>query len=247
MFLPMRRLLLTACLLVPLVSQAAPPVSEIVKGVLARDEAEQKELETYAYHQKVRTEKLNPDGTVRDANEIAMEVRPGDDFSIVADGKGNVLAPTQVTDGQRKQAKDSEKLKASFSLRRLAGRFDIVLAGEEAVDGKEAWVLAFTPRPGQPYNNRIEKILNNLAGKMWVAQDDGSILRTEAKLARPVDMAWFFATMTSLDYSYRAGLSPDGAPPRLRPAEFDVAFDIDVMTRRIRQRQAISMSDYRLP
>lgn len=247
MFPLMRRFLLAACLLFPVLSQAAPPIPEIVKGVLARDEAEQKELAKYAYRQKVRTDKLNADGTVRETSEIAMEVRPGDDFAIVADGKGNVLSPTQVTDRQRKQAKDSETLKASFSLRRLAGRFDISLAGSDTVSGRPAWVLAFTPKPGQPYDNRIEKILNNLAGKMWVAQDDYSIVRTEAKLAREVDMAWFFASMVSLDYAYRADLSPDGTPPRLRPAEFDVTFDIDVVSRHIRQRQAISMSGYRLP
>jgi hypothetical protein len=244
------RLLLAVFLLAgatSLLRAAAPPVSEIVKNVVARDEAQQKELAQYAYHQRVRTEKLNPDGTVRSASEIVMTVHSGDDFTIVADGSGNVLAPTQVTDRQRKEARDSEKLKASFSLRRLAGRFDIAMKGEATVAGKAAWVVAFTPRPDQPFRNRIEKILNNLAGTMWIAQDDYSILRTEAKLVHPVDMAWFFATMENLNYSYRANPSPDGTPPSLRPAEFDVTFDIDVMTRQIRQRQAISMSDYRLP
>ena len=223
-----------------------PSANELVQKVLARDEADQKALARYQYHQKVETDWLNSDGTVRHGSSLEMIVHPGEqgDFSIVADGKGGVLSPDQTTDKERKEARDSEKLKANFSLRQLAGRFEIAVSGPETLRGQSAYVLAFSPRPGQPYSNRIEKVLNNLTGKMWVSTDDYSILQTEAQLAKPVDMAWVFATMKGLTFRFRAEPIPGANPPLLAPAEFDLDFRVDVTIREIRQRQRISMDDY---
>jgi len=219
-----------------------PSADELVQKVLARDEADQKALTRYQYHQKVETDWLNPDGTVRHGSTLEMIVHPGEqgDFSIVADGKGGVLSP----DKEKKEARDSEKLKANFSLRQLAGRFEIQVSGPETLRGQSAYLLAFSPRPGQPYSNRIEKVLNNLTGKMWVSTDDYSILQTEAQLAKPVAMAWVFATMKGLTFRFRAEPIPGANPPLLAPAEFDLDFQVDVTIREIRQRQRISMDDY---
>ncbi len=223
-----------------------PSADELVQKVLARDEADQKALTHYQYHQKVETDWLNSDGTVRHGTSLDMIVHPGEqgDFSIVADGKGGVLSPDQTTDKERKEARDSEKLKANFSLRQLAGRFEIEVSGPVTLRGQSAYILAFSPRSGQPYNNRIEKVLNNLTGKMWVSTDDYSILQTEAELAKPVDMAWVFATMKALTFHFRAAPIPGANPPLLAPAEFDLDFRVDVTIREIRQRQRISMDDY---
>jgi len=223
-----------------------PSPDELVLKVLARDEADQAALTHYQYHQKVTTEWLNSDGTVRHGSQLEMVVHPGEagDFSIVADGKGGVLSPDQATDQQRKEARDSEKLKANFSLRQLAGRFNIKASGPVTLRGQSAYILAFSPRPGQPYGNRIEKVFNNLTGKMWVSTDDYSILQTEAQLAKPVDMAWVFATMKGLEFHFRAAPIPGANPPLYGPAEFDLDFRVDVTIREIRQRQRISMDDY---
>ena len=223
-----------------------PSADELVLKVLARDEAQQTALTHYQYHQKVATDWLNPDGTVRHGSELEMIVHPGEagDFSIVADGKGGVLSPDQTSDKERKEARDSEKLKANFSLRELASRFEIKVSGPETLRGQSAYILAFSPRPGQPYTNRIEKVLNNLTGKMWVSTDDYGILQTEAHLAKPVDMAWVFATMKELDFRFEAEPIPGAEPALLAPAEFDLDFRVDVTIREVRQRQRISMDDY---
>jgi hypothetical protein len=223
-------------------AEEIPPVSEIIGKVLARDEADHAALAHYQYRQKVVTERLNSDGSLRHAETLEMIVHPGEnsDFTIVADGKGSVLTPT---DPERKQARDSEKLKANFSLRELATRFDVRVGDKETLDGRPVYLLFFSPRPGEPFNNRIEKILNNLGGKMWVDAEDYSILKTQAYLATPVAMAWVFATMKSLDFLYRSEPVGNGASLR-GPAEFDIDFRVGVMMGEIRQRQRISMDAY---
>jgi hypothetical protein len=222
-----------------------PTAAEIVPKVLARDEATTAALKKYRYHQTVRTERLNPDGTVRHAEALETIVRPGqgNDFSVVGDRglQGALLAPTEK---QRKEEKESEKLKASFSLRRLAPRFDIRVAERAAWEGRPAYVLAFTPKAGlAPAGGKIERILDQMRGRMWVATDDFTILHTEASLAHPVALAWFLATMTGLDFNYRTQRLPDGETV---PAAFDIDYKIEVLTHAIRQRQAISMDGYRL-
>jgi hypothetical protein len=238
-------LLLLLAAIVPVHAEALPPASDIVPKVLVRDEATTAALKKYRYHQTVRTERLNPDGTVRHAEALETIVRPGqgDDFSVVGDRglQGALLAPTEK---QRKEEKESEKLKASFSLRRLAPRFDIRVAERAVWEGRPAYILAFTPKAGlAPAGGKIERILDQMKGRMWVAADDFTILHTEASLAHPMALAWFFATMTGLDFNYRTQRLPDGETV---PAEFDIDYRIEVVTHAIRQRQAITMDTYRL-
>ncbi|MDE1171161.1 MAG: hypothetical protein PW734_08145 [Verrucomicrobium sp.] len=223
-----------------------PDSAAVVEKVLARDELQQVDLERYQYRQRVRTEKLDSRGQVRSASELIMVVRPGQDggFSIVADGSGAILAPDEAED-RSDEARASEKLKDTFSLRRLASRFDIRVAGQEECLGKPAYVLTFTPKPDKSFLPRsmTERVLGRVEGRMWVAQDDYTILRTEARLPKPVDLAWFFAVMKSFQFSYAAAPIPSG----WGPGSFALEYRVDAVPfQHIRQRQQIAIDGYRL-
>jgi hypothetical protein len=222
-----------------------PALEEMIENVIARDEAQEKTLRGYEYDQTVILEKLADDGSVRGREKVDMTVRPGkkSEFTVVSGEKGGVFIPggDSATKAMEKQARDSEKTKSAFSLRKIAGRYNISKAGRETVAGRAAHILAFTPRKGQPAKDRIEKILNHLRGRMWVSAGDYSILKTEAVLSQPVEIAWFFATMRTLEFCYAAQPIGEG----YGPANFQLQFEIDVPLRTIRQRQDITMRNFR--
>jgi hypothetical protein len=74
-------------------------------------------------------------------------------------------------------------------------------------------VIAFTPKPNQPYKDETEKVVNQLHGRMWISADTYDVLQTEASLAQPVSVAWFLATIPKLDFHYsRLDLSKPFTP-----------------------------------
>lgn len=225
---------------------ATPDVAEISRRVVERDEQIQKALTGYEYDQNVRVDKLDATGQVTGSRVIDMIIRPGDQagFTIVRNKNGDATVIPSETETRKmeKQAKDSEQSKAAFSLRQLASRYDVTLQGEDTLHGEPAYVLRFTPKPGQPYHDRVEKILNQLTGRMWVSRRDYAILQTEAVLSEPVQLAWFFATMETMTFHYETQPTAVG----FAPAVFNLGFYVAVPMTAVRQRQTITMRNYRV-
>ena len=150
------------------------------------------------------------------------------------------MIPSKEINTMEKQAKESESFKGNFSMRKLAPRFDKQLLGKEVINGQEAYVVGFRPRDGQPYQEKVEKILNNLQGKIWISTADYSILKTDATLAHDVDLAWFFATMHKLDFYYESQPIQEGRGP----AKFNLSYRVTALFKEIRQKQFITMRDF---
>jgi hypothetical protein len=215
----------------------------MVEKVIARDEAITRALEKYEYDQKVEIEKLDAKGMIKGTDRLEMVVRPGAQasYTIVQDSSGGKVIPGDATAKQAKMARESEKNKTTFSLRELAARYIVTKAGVEVVAGRKAHVLAFAPKPGLKFKDRTEKVLNRLYGRMWVSTEDYAILKTEAALREPVELAWMFASMKSLEFEYVT----QPAAPGMVPKEFRLQFRVEVPFRTIWQRQLITMFKFR--
>jgi hypothetical protein len=237
----LRSLLFAVGIILPAFTHAAPPpdpsVDQIVANALGKSEADEKNLTRYAYHQKVTFEKLDAAGKADATSNLEMEVTPGapSEFTVVGqNGK--------VTDEQQKQAKLSQKFKMTFSLRKMAPRFDVRLDGKETQNGRSVYRLAFSPKPDQPFENRVEKISNHFVGLMWIDATDFSLLKVTAHLDDPVDMAWILASMESLDFSYEACPIAGG----VAPCRFVIQYRLGFPMVKVRQRNEITMSNYRV-
>jgi hypothetical protein len=247
----MRRLLtqgfLFACgtiFLLPRGAEAAAPtepVSAIIAKVIARDEATQRQLATMEYHQATHTEQLDASGHVTHQQDAQMIVRPGAAKEIeVVSVKGDRI-PTDPDEAEQKaKGQEVERRKHNFSLKNLATRFNVSLVGSEIYRGRPAYILGFEPKPNQPYNDQTEKVLNQLHGRMWVSQDDDVVLKTEATLAQPVEVAWVFARIAKLDFSYELRTNNND----LGPAWLQVVVDVEAPFVSIRQRQTVDMDHF---
>jgi hypothetical protein len=100
--------------------------------------------------------------------------------------------------------------------------------------------VAFEPRPNQPYRDQTEKVLNQLHGKMWISTKDYSVLKTEATLAHPVNVAWIFAQVSAIDFRYVLDNTTGG----MGPARIQTSVKVDAPFLSIRQRMVVDMSQF---
>lgn len=217
-----------------------------MQKVLERDAALTRLQKRLAYGLELTNEKLTREDKILKSETFKMTLKPG------AGGVYGAVVSTAQKDDEKKEERemteaekgDARKARSrmkEMDLGKLAPRFNIVLKGSEKADGIDCWVLGFTPKKGQPFNSREEKVINQLQGSFWVAKSDYSIIHSSGSLAAPVEVAWFVATMESLDFDYRTLALGDGSR---MPARFYLLFDVSVPMSYVRRRQTSVMSDY---
>lgn len=90
-----------------------------------------------------------------------------------------------------KQRKDREEERAF--LRDVVNAYDFKLAGEEKIDGAEAWVIEATPRkdfhPTQPHAD----ILSKIKGKIWIEKKEYNWVKVEAENTDTISFGLFLA------------------------------------------------------
>jgi len=71
--------------------------------------------------------------------------------------------------------------------------FDFQLLGEEVVNGRPAYVLQGTPRPGYQGHSKYAKILSKVEGKFWVDKQDFGCIRADGHVIETISFGWFLA------------------------------------------------------
>lgn len=97
-------------------------------------------------------------------------------------------------DREKRLAKEKkEREEGRAFLRDVANAYDFRVAGEEAVDGRPAWVLEATPRkdfhPTQPHADILPKI----KGKIWIDKQEYYWVKAEAEAIDTISFGWFLA------------------------------------------------------
>ncbi len=224
-----------------LASQPTPPLETIIQQVIARDEANQQALKSMQYHQTLQTERLDENNRVIQHQELQMIIRPGapDEVQVLSE-KGDNLPANPDEAALQAQGHKAQKQKIDITLKDLANRFNISLAGTDTFRNQPAYVLSFEPKPNQPYRNQTEKVLNHLRGRMWISPRDYSVLKTEATLAEPVEIAWVFAQISALSFRYEL----NDAGQAIGPARVQTSVQVAVPFLSIRQRMTINMDRF---
>ena len=210
---------------------------EIMRRALARDETLRRGRQRFECDLRIKTERVDAGGAVLSSEAKGFTVRPGTDLARTA-----LVALDSGRTAREKDAAEARKFLAAMDLQKLAPRFRMTRAGEETVQGRPCFVIAYAPRPGARYDNSEEKIMNGLAGRFWVTRDDFSILQSEGSLTAPVTVA-LVASVWRFDFSYRSLPLPAGGEPA--PAAFEMFVAVKAPLYDLRQRQTSTMSNYR--
>jgi hypothetical protein len=78
-------------------------------------------------------------------------------------------------------------------LKDLPKAYDFKLAGDEIVDGRPAWILEVTPRPGFVPTTLRGGMLRHITGRLWIDKQDVQWARAEARVVEPISIGWILA------------------------------------------------------
>jgi hypothetical protein len=87
---------------------------------------------------------------------------------------------------------EKEQENRSF-IREVPAAFDFQLIGEEVVNGRPAYVLQLTPRPGYEPHGKYGRIFAKVEGRLWVDKQELGWIKVDGQVIQPISMGLFLA------------------------------------------------------
>jgi hypothetical protein len=75
----------------------------------------------------------------------------------------------------------------------LPAAYEFKLLGEEAVEGRPAWMIGMTPRAGFVPSTPRGSMLRHISGKLWLDKQDVQWAKTEAHVIDTIEIGWVLA------------------------------------------------------
>lgn len=185
-----------------------PDVPRIVDLSVAATQRHWREWVRSSYLERDENRRLDPDGTVK-SEEVDVSralLVNGVQFGQLVERNGRQLSAGE----ERKQNEEIDKLKHMTPEQRaerlrkdeeentslvaeVPKAFDFQFVGEEAVNGRPAWVLQAAPHPGYRAQGTYGKMFSKVAGKLWVDKRDFGWIKVDGNVIQPFSMGLFFA------------------------------------------------------
>jgi hypothetical protein len=223
------------CLLlaaIPAWAGSTPTAEEIISHVVARDKVLVERRKAFDYDVEITRDKLDSDKKVVSSTREKMVVvgdrRPG--------------CGTRSATGDPAQEAQKTSREEPFELLKIIDHYTYTLEGEETVDGIDCYKIGFTPKPDMPYENREEKVLNNVSGHIWASKLDYSLIKNEGSLLRPVSVAWIFASLKEMEFHFDAKRMPNGD---YGPGRLQYRYLVSIPFTQLHERDTRIMSNYR--
>ena len=90
---------------------------------------------------------------------------------------------------QSQPAKVSDKQRIILG-RELVNRFQFKIEGRETVEGRPTYVLSFAAKPGAEEKKVDDRVMNRLAGKLWIDTQEFEMARIDFHLTEKVSIGW---------------------------------------------------------
>jgi hypothetical protein len=78
-------------------------------------------------------------------------------------------------------------------IRDLPNAYNFKLLGEDAIDGRSAWVIQITPRPSFVATAPHAAMLAHFEGKLWIDKEELQWIKAEAHAINTVSIGWIVA------------------------------------------------------
>ncbi len=212
-----------------------PPVREIVQKAVARDNARRERRLAYQCDQTILTQTMDTNGMILKSKAVHLIYRQTADISFSTNVQSNSAKPDEDT-------VKAQHIMAVMDLGKLAPHFIETVIGSATVQGRDCYVVGYRPKGGQPADTREEKVVNNVAGRFWIAKDNFDILQSEGSLVSPVTVA-LIASVTRMDFKFHSQPIANGD---IGPADFSVDMAIHAPFYDFRQLQVNTQANWRL-
>jgi hypothetical protein len=98
--------------------------------------------------------------------------------------------------GRLQEAEEKDRKKRQELRDEILRAFNFQLAGEEKVDGHDAWVIVTEPRSDYHPHSQEGTFLQAIRGKLWIDKVDTEWVRMEAQVIRPARFGLFILTLS---------------------------------------------------
>jgi hypothetical protein len=78
-------------------------------------------------------------------------------------------------------------------IKEIPEAYDFKVMGEEAVEGRPAWVVTMRPHPGFVPTTTRGALLEHITGKLWIDKEDRQWARAEAHVSDTINIGWIIA------------------------------------------------------
>jgi len=205
--------LLAGLLASPLFPQDAslPDGNLLVRELVGKQRHREEILDRYTYDLLEIREEIAKDGRVKDRKSrryqvfyvkgrplrklVAVDERPLSAEVKAKEERRVTEAAQAIARGQVATEQPGLRLSA------ILERYDFRTVGREAVDGRPAVVLEFTPRPG---NRKLDSdhLLRKLSGRIWVDEEEREVVRARVHNTGGIKIALGLgASVSSLEFS----------------------------------------------
>jgi len=179
---------------------------------------------------------LEKDGKPIPPAEARKEQAKLDRAAAEADGL------TEAERNRRRAAADKDRARQRAQFKDIPDAYNFKLLGETTIDGRPAYEIAATPRPG--YHGQFRNILHNVQGTLWIDKQDSNWVRIEADVLKPFSLGWFLARVsagTHLSYEMTRVNGEVWAPKRvLLQASARL-----MLLKKVHVEQELTFDDYR--
>jgi hypothetical protein len=213
-------------------AQVPPTADEIIQKLVARDKQLVERRKAFDYDIAITRDKLD------DKKAVVSTIKE----NVVVEGDRRPGYGTRPVSGNPDDEAQKTSKEEPFELLKIIDHYKYTLEGEETVDGVDCYKIAFTPKPNLPYENREEKVLNNVSGHIWASKLDYSLIKNEGYLLRPVSVAWIFATLREMEFHFDAMQMPNGD---YGPGHLMYRYLVSIPFTEMHERDTRVMSKYR--
>jgi hypothetical protein len=200
--------LATAAMLAGAAAAQTPDARELVHRSVAANEENWKVARNYTFLQRTDERHLDSDGQVksREVKTYDVTLLQGSPYMRLVEREDHPLPPAEEKQERHKLEKSiAERAKESpaqrqrriddfekrrqrqrETMREVAEAFDFKITGQDRVDGRDAWILEATPRPGYQPRSRDTKVLPHIRGRVWIDQQTNHWVKLDAEVIEPV-------------------------------------------------------------
>jgi len=210
-------------------AEPVPSASEVTRRMIERAEAVARTEQgpQYTYEKQSVLEHLDAAGRLIRSEEKLHEVIliRGLPFNRLVKIQGRELTAEELRKEETKEEKfqqrfvsaDRRKLaaqKAALVTPELLDRYQFAVQQRVVLSNRPTLVLTFKPKDmNLPARKVQDKLLNRMAGTVWVDEADADPVRVVASLVEPVSLGWlgWLGSLTGCELSLERQRMPDGA------------------------------------
>jgi hypothetical protein len=195
----------------------AQDAREIVRKSVELDQANWLRMKDYTWVARSSERRFDSNGKVKSEESSAWEtiILSGEPYRRMLERNGKPLPPDELrkqqekldkniaklqheTAGQKQRRLDEyekQRLKDRAFLREIPDAYDVQLAGDAKVDGRDVWVIVGTPKPGYRPKDGQAKALEKIRAKLWVDKNNYQWVRLEAESTGTISFGLFLARL----------------------------------------------------